>query len=296
MGCSSSNITPPVNYSSSMTTTMTTAHIITSYEKKEFIGACETGNIEKIKLMLQNGIHPNFKVVLIPDISMLSIVFYSETKITPLIVAACRGYLDIVKLLLKNDAWIKTVEPEGGHILYCCVTQFRDRDLKLRLGHNDSNFEEIAKLLIYAGIDINYICSNDYISHHIGWSILMHVIVGGNSELVKLLLEKGANINHVSHYGLSALMIAIIMKYSDIVQILLKADANINTPLYYDKVSAKDIAEKGCGAIQFGIEVKYPSANLEIATMIQEELLYRQREMAWRRRRETILGLYTNFD
>jgi len=48
----------------------------------------------------------------------------------------------------------------------------------------------------------------------------------GESGVVRLLLEKGAALDHTAKYGLSALMLAVIAGHADIVRALVEAGAD----------------------------------------------------------------------
>eukprot|EP00397_Hematodinium_sp_SG-2012_P009327 GEMP01009410.1.p1 GENE.GEMP01009410.1~~GEMP01009410.1.p1 ORF type:complete len:764 (+),score=169.91 GEMP01009410.1:195-2486(+) len=52
------------------------------------------------------------------------------------------------------------------------------------------------------------------------WSVLMRAVRSGNATLVQLLLERHANMDHVSKKGMTALKAAVRWKHDDIVKIL----------------------------------------------------------------------------
>ena len=81
----------------------------------------------------------------------------------------------------------------------------------------------------------------------------MNAAYRGDTELVRLLVEKGANLNHTAKYNLSALMLAVINEHLDIVRVLVTAGADTKlkglgdfacTPLEYAvKLGRHDMAD-----------------------------------------------------
>lgn len=87
---------------------------------------------------------------------------------------------------------------------------------------HNGNFEEAIKLLIDKGADINF--KDKY-----GNTVLMNACIMNNTELVKLLLENGADINAKDKDGYTALDLASINENNEnneIIKILENAGAN----------------------------------------------------------------------
>ncbi|WP_341808229.1 ankyrin repeat domain-containing protein [Wolbachia endosymbiont (group E) of Neria commutata] len=86
----------------------------------------------------------------------------------------------------------------------------------------DDGYENIVKLLIEKGADVN--AKNKY-----GEAILHFAVVEGNLEIVKLLLEHGANINYQGSYNDTVLHEAIKNRHRDITEYLINVeDINLN--------------------------------------------------------------------
>ncbi len=80
---------------------------------------------------------------------------------------------------------------------------------------------EIIKFLIENGADINPKPNDD-------WNALMAATLRGHLEIVKLLLEKGANVNAKDNVGFTALLFATLIGHLEIVKLLLDKGANVN--------------------------------------------------------------------
>jgi len=128
-----------------------------------------------------------------------------------LTLAVKKNHLNIAKMLLKRrnvkskiDIKNKTVEatPLEFAIL--------------------SNYDEMAKLLIDHGANVNV---RDSKYRH---SILHSACHTGTLDIVKVLIEKGADIEAKTHDGLTPLMTAVMFKKVTIVQYLLEQGANPN--------------------------------------------------------------------
>jgi thiol-disulfide isomerase/thioredoxin len=74
---------------------------------------------------------------------------------------------------------------------------------------------EIVKLLLEKGADVNAV----------GGKVLIGAANGGHTEIVKLLLERGADVNAA---GGTALMTAAAMGRTEVVKLLLEKDADVN--------------------------------------------------------------------
>src|SRR5438270_499085 len=74
----------------------------------------------------------------------------------------------------------------------------------------------VVKLLVEKGADLKA-------TDREGNTSLMWAAKGGNSETIKLLVEKGANVNATNSAGLSALSIARTGNRADIQELLVKA-------------------------------------------------------------------------
>ncbi len=72
----------------------------------------------------------------------------------------------------------------------------------------DGNFKGVIKC-ITSGIDVNSIDSYDE-------SAIIYALRGGYFNVIKYLIEQGADINVENMYGYKALVLAVNLHYSDI--------------------------------------------------------------------------------
>ena len=103
------------------------------------------------------------------------------------------------------------------------------------------NLNMMARQLIDAGCDINAVASDR------NYNALMEAAVLGNTEMVRLLLDKGAELNLQSKNDQTALMLAVGIGNEEIVRILCEAGADVNikdvldmTALQYARILKHD--------------------------------------------------------
>ncbi len=80
---------------------------------------------------------------------------------------------------------------------------------------------DVVKLLLDSGAQVN-------LQDIDGWSSLRVASENGHSYVVKLLLDSGAQVNLRDREGSSSLMLASENGYSDVVKLLLDNDAQVN--------------------------------------------------------------------
>ena len=146
--------------------------------------------------------------------------FYEELEeeVPTLFIAAHRGYVDVVRSLMKKGANMDRTISHGRTTLYIASEK----------GHL-----EFVEVLIEGGADINK-ANND------GYTPLYMASQQGHVEVVRALLEIGADVNQASsNDGCTPLFIASQQGHVEVVRALLDRGADINqasnagaTPLF----------------------------------------------------------------
>lgn len=102
---------------------------------------------------------------------------------------------------------------------------------------DEPNILEVMSL-IESGIDVNSYIKDSFLE---GWDTLLTSAADkGHTEVVKLLIQKGADVNKSSKYGITPLMAAASKGRTEIADLLIqhgasvnKADESGNTPLTF---------------------------------------------------------------
>ncbi len=167
-------------------------------ESTSILDAVENGDLEKVKMLLEN----NPRSVLCRD----------NIGLSALHAAALKGDTGLVKLLLDSRADVNAAYIDGSTPLHFAA-----------YGHKD-----IVELLLANRADVN---SKD----NIGYTPLHLAARRGYQDIVELLLANKADVNAKDNRGQTPLHQASENGYSKVVELLLayKADANAKDLKYY---------------------------------------------------------------
>ena len=147
--------------------------------------AIEVNNLNIVKLLVNKGIDVN-------QIAKGEDGTYYEGR-SPLSLAVFKGNAEIVKFLLLHDA---DVNMDEEPILYTAVDCYNN---------DKKNYLNIIKLILNAGTDIDI----RYSGSIRGSTPLILSILNGYTEVVKLLIEYGADVNYTDKKGKKPLYYAI---------------------------------------------------------------------------------------
>lgn len=169
--------------------------------------ATSNGNVEMVKLLVKAGAWVNY---------------LNSHVVNAVWLAADQGRLDIVKELVKNKAYINNRNIENvtplmaaamhGH--YSVVQYLLEAKASINMVHKDNDGDSalmfavaqrhtnVARLLIDSGADIN-------IRNKFGITALMIAVVEGNEEITRNLLDKKADLTAKTDNGMTVLDIAI---------------------------------------------------------------------------------------
>ncbi|KAG8184304.1 hypothetical protein JTE90_008988 [Oedothorax gibbosus] len=199
-------------------------------DKTPLMEAAEQGNTEIVKLLLQHGADVNAqicqdkkKATKIKACDMKPQTELQQQQLqqqlqqqqpvpegnTPLIFACAAGHVDTVRLLLDAGASLE-VHNENGHTPLMETAS---------AGH-----VEVAKLLVERGASINT-HSNEFKE-----SALTLACYKGHLEMVRFLLEAGADREHKTDEMHTALMEASMDGHVEVARLLLDSGAQVNMP------------------------------------------------------------------
>ncbi|MFZ5628043.1 MAG: ankyrin repeat domain-containing protein [Spirochaetota bacterium] len=181
----------------------------------------------------------------------------SRFGFSPLHIAAARGQRQAVQRLLQAGADINAVAKQGGTAAYWAALAGHDEvaDLLVKSGSVDyhHNFElaqaartsnvVLARSALRAtelAIDMQDIEGN---------SALFYAAVSGATEVARLLIERGANVNLLNHQGQSALLVATLAGHVAVVELLLQARANTEVKDAQGRSAVMHAAWKGNGEL-----------------------------------------------
>ena len=149
----------------------------------------------------------------------LDINLRSSDDITPLMVAAYSDKLDAYQLLMQNKADPYMKDNNGWSLLHCAAqggnTNIIKTLLPFCLDINSSSSDGITPLMVaaYSNKQAAYQLlmkneANPCLKDYSGWSLLHFAAKGGNTSIIKALLQFCRDINSSSSDGITPLMIA----------------------------------------------------------------------------------------
>lgn len=173
-----------------------------------------------VRLMLAKGADPNVK---------------DSRGETALLLAAGTGDTETMRLLMAKGADVNTANAQGDTpIMFAAL----------------GNSLDAVKLLLAKGANVNAATTSYHTVRHgqiplIKLTALIYAAPYASPELVRTLIEAGANVNAQDARGLSPLMVAVATERQDleIVRMLLRAGADVNLKSALGE-TALDWAEK----------------------------------------------------
>lgn len=214
----------------------------------ELFDAVRDNQLKKVRNLVKNKADVNYS----ESVSQGEQAYIDEW--TPLMWASVNGNTEIVKLLLKNGAWVNYLNSAVVSALWLAADNGHLAAVKELVKHgahiNNRNAENVTplmaaamhghyavvKYLIKAKADINLVHNNND-----GDSALMLAIARKQNKVAQLLINSGANINISNKFGITALMIATAEGDEEIVVKLLAKNADISMKTE-SGLSALDIA------------------------------------------------------
>lgn len=186
-----------------------------SDQNAKLIQAAANGNLTDVDIALTNGADINAKDT-------------TNSGVTALYLASQNGHTDVVRLLLEKgaDVDVKRITNvatalEGNNGTGPTDSVSTLHLLKLLDDIKVGNTKAI-EYLIEKGEDVNIKNPTD------GVTALWIASQNGYSEIVRLLLEKGAKVNIKTNDGTTALMIAAKNDHTNVIKLLVEKGADVN--------------------------------------------------------------------
>lgn len=190
----------------------------------DLLMAADTGSVSYARVALIEGAEVNYR---------------SEDGITALMYASANGHLDVVELLLENDA-NPNLEPyftyktalytavENGYveIAELLILNGADMSVKNDFGVNllhvaaENHVWEMVDLLLYYGMEYDALDEDKK-------TPVMHAAFFGMEGNITLLLDGGANVHLVDEDGNTALHLAAINGFLEATKVLVNAGVNL---------------------------------------------------------------------
>ncbi|MBW5397594.1 ankyrin repeat domain-containing protein, partial [Brachyspira pilosicoli] len=167
-------------------------------------------NYEMVEFLLKNGADVNIR-----DTEGDTALYYSIEHNSRGQKNETENAIKILNLLIKYGADVNTKNDKGTSLL----------DVSYRISQSFDKNKEMFKILVENGFDLESKINDDSSDY----TPLMIAVYKEDYDMVKYLLDKGANPNASNNENKTALMIAIANNNFDISKLLIQQGANINT-------------------------------------------------------------------
>ena len=169
-------------------------------------------NYEMVEFLLKNGADVNIR-----DTEGDTALYYSIEHNSRGQENETENAIKILNLLIKYCADVNTKNDKGTSLL----------DVSYRISESFDKNKEMFKILVENGFDLESRIKADRSGYD--YTPLMIAVYKKDYDMVKYLLDKGANPNTANNENKTALMIAIANNNFDISKLLIQQGANINT-------------------------------------------------------------------
>ena len=189
--------------------------------------AAFTGNFDQVKQLINAGSNVNAKG---------NVLEKGDDNLTALMWAVIGNNSEIIQYLINAGADINASEINGYTALHISITDKipykapYSRDFDIVFPNNEKKASTV-KLLLSLGADVNARTKSmvtTALMHASGGTALMHASGRGYSDIVKLLIESGADVNIQDNRGYTALMSASYKGHREVAKLLIESGADVN--------------------------------------------------------------------
>jgi ankyrin repeat protein len=202
-----------------------------------FLVACDKGNIEIVKFLIEKGSNVTIKIknkndTNINNLNAIFLLAFPQSEYSK--------NIEIAKYIIENGV---DVNSDNGKGITALMIWSRG---DISSNKNNKGYLEIVNLLVKKGAEVNK-------KGNAGFTAMTYAVVAGQSDILKVLIENGGDINIKDNQGRSLLINFAINKISEddknieIAQQLIKSGININekendgkSALYYANLKFKD--------------------------------------------------------
>ncbi|KAH0520824.1 Histone-lysine N-methyltransferase EHMT1 [Microtus ochrogaster] len=198
------------------------------FHPKQLYFSARQGELQKVLLMLVDGIDPNFKME-------------HQSKRSPLHAAAEAGHVDICHMLVQkfqrelSTKWVLNTVSTRAHVLLGKTLQ--NHMLDLCIANSKLFWRALAMLQAGANIDT---CSEDQRTP------LMEAAENNHLDAVKYLIKAGAQVDPKDDGGWTPMIWATEYKHVDLVKLLLSKGSDINIRDNEENICLHWAAFSGC--------------------------------------------------
>ena len=191
--------------------------------------ACQNGNVELVKYMLENGADPN--------------IARADNNISPICKAMDKQHFQVVHELLGRDDIDLTVarKSDGSNLLHYCAALNKPEIAKKILAKVplldvvDSYGLSPLYLAIQRNVPemVNFLLNNGanaQLTDKAGNSALHYSVGAGDNGFIQLLLDKGVNVNVKNANGETPIYHASMSNKVNVMEFLISKGADINIP------------------------------------------------------------------
>jgi len=202
-------------------------------EDKQLVEAVRLNNTDEVERLISNGANVNYVI------SKIEKDTFSWKRVTLLMLAADKGYLDCLEVLLKHGADVNAVSAGGctalmpaaieGHVDCLEVLVKHGADVNVAANNGDTaliltaieGHVDCVEVLVKHGADVNVAANN-------GDTASMEAAYNGHVDCIEVLVKHGADVNAANADGRTALMMAAGHGHVDCVEVLVKHGADVN--------------------------------------------------------------------